>query len=292
MSSKRIGARFHYDNVYGGNRLELKSLKLIQIGELCLEAGFEYEPHQQHCNEISYIVSGKGEFVHNGVGVNVATGDIIITPKRGVHAIRASESDALDYCYLGFEFAEDDSEIADRYFKTVSDIQVIKPVRHDIYERFRNVMFEIYRRKELDKMMVESYLVQIIVLACRKSQKYDEIYEEGQKSDIGRTAYLIMEYIDQNIEKKLTVASVAENLGYSTFYASHLFKAKMHRTLQEYITTQKIEKAKKLLSLDRYSVTAVSEKLSFLNLQTFSRSFKRETGMSPTQYIEKIKKTE
>ena len=46
----------------------------------------------------------------------------------------------------------------------------------------------------------------------------------------------------------------------------------------------KMERAKELLRDDRYNMTQISGKLSFENPQYFARVFKRECGMTPTEW--------
>ena len=285
----QLGTRFHYNNVYSDDPLTLSQLKLLQIGELCLEAGFEMAPHAQFCHEISYVVSGKGHFILDGVAQKVTAGDVIVTPHSGVHAIVADEDDELDFCFLGFDFIESGSPLAERYFDAVKTAQRVGSRRRDLYECYRRAMDELSRREQPDRLMIESYLAQIVMLACRPDENERPAFDgDGQKSDIGRTVYLAMKYIDRNIDKALTVAGVAESMGYSPYYLSHLFKAKMHQTLQSYIAGKKMERAQKLMQLKRYSVTEIAEMLSYLNIQTFSRLFKKTTGLSPTAYMAQL----
>lgn len=293
MKYRRLGTRFHYNNFYRENQMDLTQLRLIQIGEICLEAGFELESHAQFCHEVSYIVSGKGRFILDGEEQRVTAGDVIVTPHHGVHTIVADEDDELDFCFLGFDFTDTASPLAQRYFASVKETQRLGQKQRDLYDGYLHAMEELYRRETPDRLLLETYLIQIIVLACRAEESAPAAYDTDEhKSDIGRTVYLVMKYIDRNIDKPLTVASVADSMGYSTYYLSHLFKAKMHRTLQSYIAVKKIERAQKLMQRGRHSVTEIAEMLSYLNIQTFSRSFKKTTGMSPSEYMAQCKQAQ
>ncbi len=283
-----LGTRFHYDNIYRENPIILNSLNLIQIGEICLEAGFEIESHNQFCYEISYVISGKGKFIFNDTETDVASGDIIITPNTSTHAVVASDNDEINFCYMGFVFKNNDSEIAKRFFNVLKDKQICKKVSRDIYDYYKNAMNEIYRKNSIDKLLIETYLFQIILLAIRQTDNSETPYiNNNATKGLSQPVYHIIKYIDRNINMPLSVSGIAQSLGYSTYYISHLFKSKMNITLQEYIANKKIEEAKKLLNDKRYTITQISEKLSFLNIQSFSRSFKKVTGVSPTKYTKK-----
>lgn len=287
MQYRFLGTRFHYDNIYREKPIELNNIELIQIGEICLEAGFEIENHEQFCYEISYIISGKGEFIYNGTETSVSVGDLIINPDKYIHSIKADCNDEINFCYMGFRLKDKNSEIAKRFLNSVNDNQIIKKMSRDIYTYYKNAMEEIYHRENIDKLLTEMYLSQIILLATRQKEFESSNYEKVKTSGITRPVYLIIKYIDRNIEMPLTVSGIADSLGYSPYYISHLFKSKMHVTLQEYIISKKIEKAKKMIEDNRYSITKISEKLSFNNIQSFSRSFKKITGIPPKEYVKK-----
>ncbi|MBE6750579.1 MAG: helix-turn-helix domain-containing protein [Ruminococcaceae bacterium] len=291
MKHHFLGTRFHFDKVYRENPIELNTMKLTQIGELWLESGFEIGEHPQHCYEISYIISGKGCFYHNNLATDVSAGDIIITPKTGTHSITSSENDEIYYSYIGFNFTESDSELKKRVQNFLCDgIQIKSEVPRDIYVAFKNCIAEFYNNKSYDKLLIEAYITQIILQSCKNFSSEDSVAPTSEnETRYGLTVYLIMKYIDRNIEKPLSVSGIASSLGYSTYHISHLFKSKMHITLQEYICNKKIEKAKEMMGRNRFTISEISEKLSFLNIQSFSRSFKRITGMPPSVYAAKLK---
>ena len=286
-----LGVRFHYDNSFLSSPVKLKNFELVQIGEMCLEAGFEVPLHRQPCYEISYIFSGRGIFEHNGIRTEVSAGDIIITPAFSFHAIYASENEALYYAYVGFNFGTDrqtalPSSITELF---MSEKQVTFRDSVEIYDYFKHCMDEFYRTGEPDLLLIESYLLQIVLLTARAEKSADNSpsYRNGAESP-GRIIYLIMKYVERNIEKPITVSGIADSLGYSTYHISHLFKAKMNLTLKDYIADQKTKEAKRLIGRGGLTLTEISDRLGYTCIQSFSRSFKNKTGISPTSYCENL----
>jgi AraC-like DNA-binding protein len=284
-----LGVRFHYDNSFLSSPIKLKNFRLVQIGEMCLEAGFDVPTHKQPCNEISYIFSGRGVFEHNGIKTEVTAGDIIITPAVSTHAIYSSDNEPIYYAYTGFNFGDESlpQSITD-FFRT--DKQITFKDRVGIYDYFKHCMDEFYRSGEPDLLLIESYLLQIVLLTARSGESVTQTYDYLSTTESpGRLIYLIMKYVERNIEKPITVGGIAESLGYSTYHISHLFKAKMNITLKDYIANEKVNAAKRLIKRNRYTLTEISDKLGYISIQSFSRSFKNKTGISPTQYVANLK---
>ncbi|MEB8823047.1 helix-turn-helix transcriptional regulator [Bacillus cereus] len=67
-------------------------------------------------------------------------------------------------------------------------------------------------------------------------------------------------------------------------YLSTLFKKEVGMTLSEYIQREKVEEAKKLLTLTNYSLLEVSTFLNFNNQSYFTKIFKKYTEFTPKQY--------
>lgn len=263
----------------------------MQIGEICLEAGFDIPAHKQHCCEISYVFSGKGIFEHNGIKTDVSAGDIIISPADGVHTIYASQDDAFFYSYVGFKFNGKSGilpENTPEAFNTDGHLVCRDTV--GIYDYYKKCMDEFYRSGEIDTPLIESYLLQIILLTLRSSKYSSQQYDYQSHSETpGKLVYLIMKYVDLNIEKPLTVHGIAESLGYSIYHISHTFKEKTDITLQDYIANKKTEKAKEMMLRGRLTLTEIADKLGYMSIQSFSRSFKKKEGVSPSEYINNSK---
>jgi AraC-like DNA-binding protein len=52
----------------------------------------------------------------------------------------------------------------------------------------------------------------------------------------------------------------------------------------DYLTQVRLEEAKKLLRNPRYQIDEVAEKLGYNDASYFSKVFRRNVGMSPTQF--------
>ena len=79
---------------------------------------------------------------------------------------------------------------------------------------------------------------------------------------------------------------LAQRLGVSKAHLSRSFAEKTGVTPGKYIIRVKIQYAKLLLQDPDVSISYVAEAAGFANANYFAKVFRRETGMSPTQYLE------
>lgn len=286
-----IGTRFHYDHSFFLESIKLGCWELFQIGELCLEPLSRVEAHEQKCFEISYIISGSGTFYHNNNPIKVKTGDLIFSPCANSHEIVADEYDKLHYAYVGFKLATQSENYSEYNTFFSENIARFCDSNNSVYKIFRNCIDEFYREQPTDFLMVEACLTRLIITCYRIFTQNTGVldYTVGIQNS-GQLLYRVIKYIEQNSHTNLTVKAVAKGVGYSSFYISHIFKEKMGITLQQFINNRRIERAKELMLLNRFTITQISEQLGYLNVQTFSRTFKSITGLPPAQFLKENKK--
>ena len=95
-----------------------------------------------------------------------------------------------------------------------------------------------------------------------------------------------IEYIHDNFTStNLTVEYLAHMCGMSDTYFRQLFVSVFHMTPLKYINILKTNYAKELLRSGYYTVSQVSDKCGFNNVQYFSLFIKKETGLSPSRFL-------
>ena len=82
----------------------------------------------------------------------------------------------------------------------------------------------------------------------------------------------------------LSVGEIAQHLGLSESHLSHLFRKETDYTLLNYLTRYRIHKAMELLRDCRTKVYEVAERVGYRDITYFSATFKKVTGMSPSEF--------
>ena len=91
-------------------------------------------------------------------------------------------------------------------------------------------------------------------------------------------------YIHEHYMQPLTLMALAEHFGLSKQYVMRLFQTHLHLTVTQYITLLKLRHAMELLRYSTFRVNEVAEILGFGSAYYFCRLFKRQFGMTPTQF--------
>lgn len=126
-----------------------------------------------------------------------------------------------------------------------------------------------------------TYLRQLFILISQNNKKQNENHAIALKID------RIIEYMRQNISRKVTLEELSGIARLSTFYLSRTFKDATGYPIIAYFNKMKIDKAKELLIDGNKKVKEVAYELGYSNEFYFSRTFKRIEGLSPKEFYSK-----
>ena len=91
-------------------------------------------------------------------------------------------------------------------------------------------------------------------------------------------------FINNNYSKDITLEETATHCRLSSFYFSKLFKKEKGITFIEYLTNQRINKAKELLKGSNYSIKEICREIGYSDPNYFTKVFKKIESVSPSKY--------
>ena len=94
----------------------------------------------------------------------------------------------------------------------------------------------------------------------------------------------ILRYLHLNIESKMSLKKLSNDLNLSAGYISTCFKKHMGMTIMSYAKKIRIDRAKVLLLTSTESILEIGLTLGFHDQSHFSKVFKEYTNMTPSQY--------
>jgi len=99
----------------------------------------------------------------------------------------------------------------------------------------------------------------------------------------------VLNYIERNLSKGVTLDEVAAYANVSPCYLSRLFKKTMNVNFITYLTGRRIDLAKELLTTSEQPITNIALELSYSDVNYFCKSFKKEVGLSPSHYRKQVR---
>ncbi len=145
-----------------------------------------------------------------------------------------------------------------------------------------NEMEGLYNEIEIiseDRIQSISNLAQMIVKHI--------LLENMLRPDIDDNIQKAVYYINENLAQPLSVQSISKNAGISKSALYRGFHAHFGCTVSHYISKARIEKAIVLLADNNLSIEEIALRVGFADGSYFSKSFKKEKGMSPLKYRKK-----
>jgi AraC family transcriptional regulator len=95
---------------------------------------------------------------------------------------------------------------------------------------------------------------------------------------------MLRDYIMDNMHRTVGLSELASLANLSRFHLLRAFKKSLGVTPYKYITEQRVERAKELLSRTDMPIAAISDLCGFGAFAHFSATFRRMTGSTPTQF--------
>ncbi len=114
----------------------------------------------------------------------------------------------------------------------------------------------------------------------------DLLFDVGEEQPAGAptTVQKALNYIERNLNKRVTLDDAADYADISACYLSRVFRKTLDVNFVTYLTTRRMELAKEMLAGTERSITDVAREFSYNDLNYFCKSFKKEVGMSPSEY--------
>lgn len=121
-------------------------------------------------------------------------------------------------------------------------------------------------------------------LIAEMFRSYCRLVRKHSMKDYSPPVQKALIFIDANLAGNLSLSILAEALNVSNSYLSSLFRKETGQTLTEYINQRRIRHAMHLLETTRLQIQTIAQHCGIVDVQYFSKIFKRIAGYSPKEY--------
>lgn len=202
------------------------------------------------------------------------------------------------YDLIPFHLNPADFSVLILYQDSATNIDTLLAQIHIDIETALNLNTVIGYSQESSSLSVFATLFQQATLAASPENslhnsiiEYEDIQSNTRKhsdtppvSGLSNYVQQMQEYIHAHYMTDITTGDVAASVFLSSSYANQCFSAECNCSIFDYITRCRIEQAKKLLTETDEKVTVIAEAVGYSGKTSFYLSFKRNVGLSPTEY--------
>ncbi|MBP3544466.1 MAG: response regulator [Lachnospiraceae bacterium] len=189
-------------------------------------------------------------------------------------------------------------EFADSVFHAFQyNTQMIPGRAKELYYKLLLEMYRILESRNLP-VLISSGLLLDTINSCFTLEELHELFFEqlnayleymASEESESELISLIKQYIQAHYsDESLSIQDISHYAAFSASYVCTVFKTETGTTLNQYITSFRMQKAKEFLSDPRNRITDISERVGYSDSNYFGKAFKKYTGLSPSEYREQV----
>ena len=146
-----------------------------------------------------------------------------------------------------------------------------------------NKVIRICSERTKEKDVLADLTLKELLVRIMQTQNLKTINDDGYNLNQNPLAF-VLNYIKSNLNEKISINSLSDKacMSKATFY--RLFKRELGISPNDFILTEKINKAKLLLAQPGAKVASISYELGFSDANYFIRAFKKNVGITPGAY--------
>lgn len=255
-------------------------MRLLHQGNQTLRLSYRHQLdfpiHLHNALELVWLTAGQSTAVYGGERIPLSPGELFIAFPNRTHGYEGSAG-------------------AEGYVLIVPMTPYLEPFRGMLEEKVPEtpVLHKgQWEHTGVDKLLEmaamdtptasEKVMQGYILLILGKLLPLLSLKDAGSASSDATQALLL--FINHHYAEPLSRQDIAQAIGYNESYISHIFSDVLHTTLTDYITSLRMQDARRLLTDTRLTVSQIALSLGFGSIRSFNRIFMKQTGMSPTAY--------
>lgn len=130
--------------------------------------------------------------------------------------------------------------------------------------------------------LAKTYVLQMLIRIMRELDPS----VLGKDNDVrsSQIADQVVRYADMHRDEDITLRDISQHVGISINLLNTIFKSVMNTTISQYIIEQKMIRVKNMLLDPDKKLSDIACTLGFYDQYHLSKTFKKKTGMSPSEY--------
>jgi AraC-like DNA-binding protein len=230
-------------------------------------------------NILIYCLEGKGIANINSVSYNIGPGDYFVIPNNVPHHYKTDEKNPWTIYWCHFKGAQADA-IVQSIFSNGSSYKYSVDFLEDRINLFEQLYFNLEKGYSYENLTY----VNILFLQFLSSFMFSDRVSVSLKDKTDDFLDKSICFMQDHLEKNLTLADFARLVNFSSSHYSYIFKHKTGYSPIEYFNHLKIQKACQYLQFTSLRINEIAAKIGISDAYYFSRLFTKTMGFSPRDY--------
>ncbi len=240
--------------------------------------------HEHNHWEIQFLIKGKRFYFIENVSYRMETPTIIVVPPHAKHTTGGEAFERYNLNIMPDSLTEFQKSVLARFSS-----QHAQPIEEDKFQHLSTLLEQLRTLPQNGnfKYHAECLLAYLFYLMDTSLPTTPQISID--RKQIPLILYRIIDYINENLQDKLSLESIAKHFNASVSYIRNLFSKYIRQPLYDYILMARLNKSMQLLLKTRLSITKIAEQCGFSSSNYYYFIFKKKQGLSPSMY-RKIRK--
>ncbi len=238
-------------------------------------------PNWHESIELLYCLSGKGVIQCDTKNIDFLPGDLYVVNPGLPHCVY-SNSAVLYHCLIiDNSFLRDNGiETPVRFQSLVRDYRFFM-----LFEQLKDAYIAYDNKRAYAILHIRQIILSLLQILCD-----DFTANTLQQADTSAndTVKKVLLYIQQNMNRIITLDDVANSVGISKYHLSRVFKEHTGKTIIEMVNLIRCTEAKRLIE-NGMSVSRAATACGYENLSYFSRTFQKIFYKLPSSFSQKSK---
>ncbi len=221
--------------------------------------------------EFIYVMDGILDCTATGRNEILKSGDFAFFLSNEIHSMKPQDNAR----YLACVFSEE-------YIKTVAPQfkgKIGNTFKFNCSETVKNFCVDCFTSDEPPSLLILKACLYAVCNEYLKSVTLENI-DKTKISEMRK----IIDFIEDNYKNNITMDDVAEFLGYEYHYVSRYFNKLFNMPFRDFVNLYRLEAAMKLFEDGSKKLLEIAYESGFQSVRNFNNSFKKNFGVSPTEY--------
>lgn len=283
MKDRRKLIRYKEISMQTYSFLEIKNktfedFYLLYCGQQQCTPSYSFGPAVRPNYLIHYVISGKGYYYVNDRKYTIEKNQGFLIRPNELTFYQADEDDPWTYLWIGFDGGKVETYL--KYGGLGLGSLTFSCNENELLKHYIDEMLSHDKLSHHNELYLEGLLF-LFFAALAKSAEV--VYEEDVEFD---NLYInkAIEYIQKNYQNPILVTDIANYVSLSRTYLTAIFKQTLHLSPQQFLLKFRITKASELLVNTSLPINAIAHSCGYTDPLAFSKTFRRVTGMSPSDY--------